>query len=103
MTHDTHPSSTAWSVDAALTTAFDFDYQGGRDHLLRLYDKGTRKQWLARIASTGRLEVDPTNPLGMPDESIPISGSPLWDSMSDTARDEVRRHRGLAILAVPAR
>src|SRR5947199_221219 len=33
-----------WEIDTSATTVFDFDYKGGRDQLLRLYDKGTRRQ-----------------------------------------------------------
>jgi hypothetical protein len=31
-----------WGVDSAVTSLFDFDYEAGRDQLLRLYDKGTQ-------------------------------------------------------------
>src|SRR5437899_743584 len=37
----------AWSLPSAGSTIFDFDYTNGRDELLRLYDKGTRRQWVA--------------------------------------------------------
>ena len=67
----------SWRIDTSLTTAFDFDYQDGREQLLRLYDKGTRRQWIGADRLDWSLEVDPTNPLGMPDESIPIVGTPL--------------------------
>ena len=30
-----------WGIESPTTTVFDFDYTGGRDQLLRLYDKGT--------------------------------------------------------------
>ena len=36
----------AWSIPTNATTVFDFDYEAGREQLLRLYDKGTRKQWI---------------------------------------------------------
>ena len=36
-------SSRAWKVDSPSTTVFDFAYEDGRDQLLRLYDKGTRR------------------------------------------------------------
>lgn len=81
-----------WTIDSALTTAFDFDYQSGRDQLLRLYDKGTRKQWLADDRLDWSLEVDPTDPLGMPDQTIPIADSPIWERLSDDDRDQVRLH-----------
>jgi hypothetical protein len=81
-----------WSIDSTLTTTLDFDYQSGREHLLRLYDKGTRKQWLASDRLDWSLDVDPTDPLGMPDQSIPIADTPLWDRLGEEERKQVRRH-----------
>jgi P-aminobenzoate N-oxygenase AurF len=81
-----------WTIDSTLTTTFDFDYRSGRDQLLRLYDKGTRKQWLASDRLDWSIEVDATDPLGMPDEAIPIADSFLWPHLGDELRDEVRRH-----------
>ena len=47
-----------WGVDSPALTMFDFDYQDGRDQLLRLYDKGTRRQWIGsrphRLVTRGR-------------------------------------------------
>ena len=60
-----------WGVDTSATTLFDFDYTDGRDQLLRLYDKGTRRQWIGsrphRLVAARSI---PNNPLGMPDEII---------------------------------
>jgi hypothetical protein len=81
-----------WTIDSALTTAFDFDYQSGRDQLLRLYDKGTRKQWLASDRLDWSIEVDPTDPLGMPDTSVPIADMPLWERLDEDERNVVRLH-----------
>jgi P-aminobenzoate N-oxygenase AurF len=83
---------TTWTIDSALTTAFDFDYQAGRDQLLRLYDKGTRKQWLAGDRLDWSIDVDPTDPLGLPDRAIPIADTPLWGRMDEDQRNQVRRH-----------
>jgi hypothetical protein len=33
-----------WGIDSTVTSLFDFDYEAGRDQLLRLYDKGTHKR-----------------------------------------------------------
>jgi hypothetical protein len=82
-----------WTIDSALSTTFDFDYQSGRDQLLRLYDKGTRKQWLANDRLDWSTEVDPTDPLGMPDVSIPIADTDLWARMDDEHRNQVRLHQ----------
>jgi hypothetical protein len=79
-------------VESPSTTVFDFDYADGREQLLRLYDKGTRRQWIAEDRLDWSLEIDPDNPLGMPDEINPLYGSPWWEKMNDRERGELRRH-----------
>ena len=72
---------------------FDFDYQDGRDQLLRLYDKGTRRQWIGSDRIDWSRELDPDNPLGMPDELIPIFGTPVvGQDERRRSKGEVRRH-----------
>ncbi len=60
--------------------------------LTRLYDQAKRRQWDANTRLDWSLELDPDNPHAMPDESIPIWGSPVWKSLGDGDRREVRRH-----------
>ena len=81
-----------WGIESPSTTMFDFDYTGGRDQLLRLYDKGTRRQWIGSDRLDWSHDVDLTNPVGMPDEIMPIFGTPWWDDMSEERRGELRRH-----------
>ncbi len=81
-----------WEIESPATTVFDFDYKGGRDQLLRLYDKGTRRQWIGSDRLDWSLDVDPEGPVGMPDELHPLFGTPWWDKMNDTERIEARRH-----------
>ena len=66
----------SWGVPNAGSTIFDFDYTNGRDQLLRLYDKGTRRQWVASDRIDWSVDVDFENPLGVPDESIMLFGTP---------------------------
>jgi hypothetical protein len=82
----------SWEIDSPATTVFDFDYKGGRDQLLRLYDKGTRRQWIGSDRLDWSLDVDPEGPVGMPDELHPLFGTPWWDKMNDKERIEARRH-----------
>ena len=91
-THAIETGEHGWGLDSPGTTMFDFDYQDGRDQLLRLYDKGTRRQWIGshRIVWSG--EVDPANPLGVPDDIIPIVGTEWWNKMGPKDRGDVRRH-----------
>jgi hypothetical protein len=91
-THAIDTGEHGWGVASAVTTVFDFDYEAGRDQLLRLYDKGTHKQWIGSERIDWSTEIDPDNPTGMPDELIPIYGTPWWDRMSDAEKGELRRH-----------
>ncbi len=91
-THAIETDEHGWGLDSPATTMFDFDYQDGRDQLLRLYDKGTRRQWIGSDRVDWSGEVDPDNPLGIPDDIIPIVGTKWWDKMSPANQGEVRRH-----------
>ncbi len=81
-----------WGIESPATTMFDFDYMGGREQLLRLYDKGTRRQWIGSDRLDWNQDVDLTNPVGMPDEMVPIFGTEWWDKMTDKEKGELRRH-----------
>jgi hypothetical protein len=86
-------TASSWDVPAAGSTQFDFDYTSGRDQLLRLYDKGTRRQWIASDRIDWSVDVDFDNPLGVPDESIMLVGTPYWERMNAREQGEVRRHQ----------
>jgi hypothetical protein len=87
-----HLDSSHLDIEATATTVFDFDYTATRDQLLRLYDKGTRRQWIGSDRLDWSLEIDPDNPVGMPDEINPLYGSPWWEKMTAGERGEVRRN-----------
>ena len=91
-THAMDTGEHKWGVDSAVTTLFDFDYEAGRDQLLRLYDKGTHKQWIGSERIDWSTEIDPNNPTGLPDEFVAIYGTPWWDRMNDADKGELRRH-----------
>ncbi len=84
--HDT------FDVEAAGAARFTWEYDGGRDRLLALYQKGKDKQWDAAHRIDWDLEVDPYNALGLPDASIGIHGTDLWKAMSEDDQAELRRH-----------
>jgi len=88
----TRPTESGWDIESPATTSFDFEYDGGRDDLLRLYDKGTRKQWRAKDRLDWSIDVDLDNPMGFDDEYVPIFGSPSWEKMNAKERATVRRH-----------
>jgi hypothetical protein len=86
-------AASAWGLPAAGQTIFDFEYTSGRDQLLRLYDKGTRRQWVASDRIDWNVDVDWDNPLGVPDESVMLFGTPYWERMNERERGQVRRHQ----------
>jgi hypothetical protein len=81
----------AWSIDSPARSVFDFNYTDGRDQLLRLYDKGTRRQWIGSDRLDWDTEVDPSRPIGMPDEAHPLFGSPWWDKFERKDKDLAHR------------
>ena len=81
-----------WGIDSPATTMFDFNYSDGREQLLRLYDKGTRRQWIGSDRLDWSQEVDLENPVGMPDDINPLFGTEWWEKMDDKRRGELRRH-----------
>ena len=70
-------SSLDWNLGQNYTTNFRWEYQDGRESLLNLYEKGKAKQWNAADRIDWSQELDPENPEQMPDESMPIFGSPV--------------------------
>ena len=86
-------SAVRWAVRTPTTTVFDWDYKGGRDHLLRLYDKGTRNQWVASDRIDWSTDVDPSSPDCFPDSVIAIADSRFWPMMNEAERGEVRRQQ----------
>jgi len=86
------PDHPDWKVPGAFDTHFRFEYDDARDALLGLYRKGKRLQWDAEERIDWSQDLDPENPEGLPDESIPLFG---WDGFAKlTAREkaELRRH-----------
>jgi len=79
-------------IASPATTVFDFKYTDGRDELLRLYDKGTRRQWIGSERLDWSHELDPENPVGWPDEIIPIYGTEWWERMTPAEHGNLRRN-----------
>jgi hypothetical protein len=87
-----HRDGTRLDVTSPATTVFDFNYTDGRAELLRLYDKGTRRQWIGSDRLDWSLEIDLDNPVGWPDEVIPIYGTVWWEKMTEAERGDLRRN-----------
>ncbi|MDP6342290.1 MAG: ferritin-like domain-containing protein [Alphaproteobacteria bacterium] len=83
---------TEWKVDSKNDVSFVWEYEDGNDDLLKLYDKGKKQQWDAAERVDWSQDLDPENPMLMPDEMIRIYGSPMWDKMTDQEKAHLRRH-----------
>jgi hypothetical protein len=83
-----------WNVPMSGAARFTWEYDDGRERLLSLYQKGKDKQWDAQKRIDWDVEVDPTNPVGLPEEFNPLLGSDIWEKMSQRERDEFGRHQG---------
>jgi hypothetical protein len=84
---------TGWQTgDHSGTARFTWEYDNGRDKLINLYDKGKKKQWDASERIDWSHDPDPENPLQVPDELVPIFGTPMWDKLNDDERGNLRRN-----------
>jgi hypothetical protein len=58
---------TDWVVNGQTQTVLRWEYEDGRDSLLKLYDKGKKNQWDAADRIEWSQNLDPENPMQMPD------------------------------------
>ncbi|MGV1005481.1 MAG: ferritin-like domain-containing protein [Candidatus Nanopelagicales bacterium] len=86
------PTPYSWEVPSAGDACFTWEYDDGRARLLSLYQKGKDKQWDAQSRIDWAQDVDPMNPVGLPDEFHPLFGSPMWDAADGSRRAEMRQH-----------
>src|SRR5690348_17418180 len=83
---------TEWKFDGNDEVCFTWEYDDNRDGLLALYDKGKRQQWDAAERIDWSQDLDPENPMLLPDEIISLHGSDLWNKLSPQQIVEFRRH-----------
>jgi hypothetical protein len=83
---------TGWKVPSGAETVFTWSYDEGRDKLLSLYEKGKNRQWNSRDRIDWSVEVDKDNPIGGPEEYVPIYGSDIWEKMGPRDRAQVFHH-----------
>src|ERR1700759_107490 len=82
-----------WDVEAACSARFNWDYDDGRDRLLSLYQKGKDKQWDSTKRIDWSIEVDPNNPVGMPEAYNPFLGTDIWEKMNTKEQDSFIHHQ----------
>jgi hypothetical protein len=81
-----------WAVPGTFDTNFRWEYQDGRESLLRLYQKGKDRQWDAATRIDWSQDLDPENPEQLPDESIPLFGSDVFARLTREEKAQLRRH-----------
>jgi hypothetical protein len=86
------PAGSEWTIPESFETSFRWEYQDGRDSLLKLYSKGKQRQWDAADRIDWSQDLDPENPEQLPDESIPIFGSEVFARLTPGEKANLRRH-----------
>ena len=86
------PEPYSRNFPSAGDARFTWEYDDGRARLLSLYQKGKDKQWDAQSRIDWAQDVDPMNPIGLPDEFHPLFGSPMWEAADESRRAEMRQH-----------
>ncbi len=81
-----------WDIPQSFETNFNWEYQDGRESLLKLYSKGKKRQWDVENRIDWSQELDPENPQQLPDESMPIFGSDVFKRMTDNEKVRARYH-----------
>jgi hypothetical protein len=83
---------TQWKVDGQTTTSFTWEYEDGSEDLLKLYAKGKKQQWDAAERLDWSIDVDPDNPMGLPEHVVAIYGTPLWNRLDAREKGTIRRN-----------
>jgi len=81
-----------WNIPGSFETVFKWEYANGRDALTKLYEKGKAQQWNTNVRIDWSQDLDPENPQELPDESITIFGSDVWNKLTAREKAAVRRH-----------
>jgi P-aminobenzoate N-oxygenase AurF len=81
-----------WALPAAGDVRFTWEYDEPRDRLLQLYQRGKDRQWDGTKRIDWDQQLDPDNPLRLPDEFLPIFGSQTWQKLGPADISELRRH-----------
>ncbi len=81
-----------WSIPGSFDTSFRWEYEESREKLMGLYRKGKKLQWDVDTRIDWSQDLDPENPEQLPDESISIFGSDVWNKLDRKEKAELRRH-----------
>ncbi len=95
-TEDRYPfaiDTTRWDIPSHFDTTFRWEYAHGRPAMEGLYSKAKKLQWNAEDRIDWSQDLDPENPMELPDESVLIFGSPIWDKLTREERARLRHHQ----------
>src|SRR5438128_62546 len=81
-----------WPIPGQFDTVFRWEYEDARDALVRLYEKAKNLQWNTNTRIDWSQDLDPENPQELPDESLSIYGSEVWNRLTPREKANVRRH-----------
>ncbi len=81
-----------WKIPGGFDTTFKWEYEDGVDSLRKLYEKGKNMQWNATSRIDWSQNLDPENPQELPDESVSIFGSDVWNRLTNKEKANLRRH-----------
>ncbi len=81
-----------WTVPQNFDTTFNWEYDDGRKPMMHLYQKGKDMQWNALSRVNWDEELDPENPMELPDEMGALYYTPIWAKMNDKEKINARRH-----------
>jgi hypothetical protein len=85
-------AETQWRTPLAGEVVLTWEYDEGRERLLRLYEKGKGLQWDAARRIDWSHEIDLDNPLKAPEEYHPLFGTPIWERLDEKGRNLTRLH-----------
>ena len=95
-TEDRYPfaiEDTRWDIPGEFDTTFRWEYENSRPALDGLYRKAKKLQWDADERIDWSHDLDPENPMELPDETINIFGSPIWERLTKQERGRLRHHQ----------
>jgi para-aminobenzoate N-oxygenase AurF len=76
---------------ASVASVIAADYARTNTRVETLYANGKQRQWDATVRIDWSIAVDADNPLGLPDTTIPLYGTPLYERLPERERRELRR------------
>jgi len=84
-----HPDEPVERFRVPQDVAYNWEYDASRQRLIRLYENAKRDQWNATTRLDWSIDVDPRSEL-VPDLGIGIFGTPMWEKLTQTEREQLR-------------